>query len=204
LGTPVFFTLVTVKGRPFLLDPGVPELVVEAIDWNAVPRGTCVICYCVMPDHVHVIACNTRKGEDIRDFAAGTKKRCWFLFRDMGLEPPFWQRSYWDEHARACDCLADQVAYVLDNPVKAGLCRRAEDWPYSEHRGFYLPDDERHRRERGPGDRTAVSWGVRCANVPPLHERRGGRTGSRRPDDKTAQARTSRLSMNGITCNAEV
>ncbi len=104
-GVPVFFTLVAAKGRPFLLSGGVPELLVESIDWNAEPRGTCIICYCTMPDHVHLIARNGREDEDIRDFAKGVKLTIWRLFRE------------------------------------AGLCRRAEDWPYSEYRGFYEPDD---------------------------------------------------------------
>ncbi len=149
---PVFFTICATQGREFLLDPGVPALFVEAMDWCAEPRGTCVICYCVMPDHVHLIACNTREGEDLRDFVAAVKKRAWRLFRDAGLTPPFWQRNYWDRHARACVALATQVEYVMMNPCEAGLCQRPEDWPYSEYRGVHVSDDdnERHRRERGP------------------------------------------------------
>ena len=52
--------------------------------------------------------------------------------------------------ARACENLGEQVAYILNNPVRAGLCMRAEEWPYSESRGFYVPDDKGHRPERGP------------------------------------------------------
>ncbi len=151
-GVPVFFTICTAHRREFLLEPGVPEMLVEAMDWNAKPRGTCIVCYCIMPDHVHLIACNTREGEDLRDFVAAVKKRAWRLFRDAGLEPPFWERSYWDRHARACVALEAQVEYVLNNPCKAGLCRRPEEWPYQEYRGFHIPsdDEQRRRRERGP------------------------------------------------------
>ena len=136
LWAPVFFTLTTARKRAFLVSSGTPALVVEALDWNADPRGTHVIAYCVMPDHVHVIACNGREGEDLRHFAKGVKLTSSRLFREAFIEPPFWQRRYWDKHARACDDLGAQIEYVLMNPCRAGLCERPEDWPYSEHRGL--------------------------------------------------------------------
>ena len=117
--------------------PGIPELVVEALDWNAEPRGTQIIAYCIMPDHLHLIVCNEREGEDLRAYVKGVKLTTWRRFREAGLEPPFWQRSYWDKHARACDDLNAQVEYVLMNPCRAGLCERPEEWPYSEYRGFH-------------------------------------------------------------------
>jgi len=150
VGSPVFVTLATAHRRSFLTTPGVPDRFVEAMDWCAAPRGTCVVCYCVMPDHVHLIACSSREDEDLCSFLTAVKKRSWFLFRDAGVEPPYWERSYWDRHARACEDLNDQVAYVLNQPVRAGLCTRAEDWPYSESRGFYVPDAGGHKPERGP------------------------------------------------------
>lgn len=136
VGVPIFFTLNTARKRAILTCPHVPGIIVHALDWNAEPRGTCIICYCIMPDHVHLIAANGREGQDIRDFAKAVKLTTWRLFRKQGLALPFWQRSYWDEHARACDDLDAQVAYVLNNPVEAGLCERPEDWPYAEYRGF--------------------------------------------------------------------
>ena len=142
VGVPVFFTLCTADRREFLLTLGVPELIVESLEWNAAPRGTCVICYCIMPNHVHLIACNTRDGEDIRDYEAAVKKRCWFLFREAGVEPPYWQRSYWDEHAESSLSFDEQVEYVLANPRRKGLCHKDEDWPYLDYRGFYIPNED--------------------------------------------------------------
>jgi len=142
LGAPVFFTLSTAARRPFLTDPPAPYIIAHALDWNTGTRGTCLICYCIMPDHLHFIACNGREGEDIREYVRGVKLTTGRLFREAAVQPPFWERSYWDHHAGACQDLNEQVGYVLQNPVRAGLCRRVEDWPYSGWRGFRGSNDQ--------------------------------------------------------------
>jgi len=42
-----------------------------------------------------------------------------------------WQREYWDRFIRDEQHYQRAVAYVHENPVKAGLVSRAEDWPWS-------------------------------------------------------------------------
>jgi hypothetical protein len=36
------------------------------------------------------------------------------------------------------------VAYIENNPVKAGLCGAAADWPWSSARSRAIGDDEMH------------------------------------------------------------
>jgi putative transposase len=42
-----------------------------------------------------------------------------------------WQREYWDRFIRNERHFWTAVAYIHNNPVKAGLVERAEDWPWS-------------------------------------------------------------------------
>ena len=42
-----------------------------------------------------------------------------------------WQREYYDRYVRDLDHFHDCIAYIRNNPVKAGLCDRPEDWPFS-------------------------------------------------------------------------
>ena len=41
-----------------------------------------------------------------------------------------WQTGCFDRLLRGGESLHEDVGYVEDNPVRAGLVRRAEDWPY--------------------------------------------------------------------------
>ena len=42
-----------------------------------------------------------------------------------------WHRGYWDRHIRDENHFQQTVAYIQQNPVKAGLVARAEDWRWS-------------------------------------------------------------------------
>jgi hypothetical protein len=45
-----------------------------------------------------------------------------------------WQREYWDTFMRDEDQERKAVHYVESNPIKAKVCRLAEDWPFSSAR----------------------------------------------------------------------
>jgi len=46
----------------------------------------------------------------------------------------FWQKEYFDRFIRNPRQFAGTVAYIENNPVKANLCDRPEDWPFSSAR----------------------------------------------------------------------
>jgi REP element-mobilizing transposase RayT len=50
-----------------------------------------------------------------------------------GSSPPprIWHRDYFDRYIRSDEHFNAVVRYIHGNPVKAGLGRRAEDWPWS-------------------------------------------------------------------------
>jgi len=43
----------------------------------------------------------------------------------------FWQKEYFDRYIRNARHYAKAVAYIENNPVKANLCKRVSDWPFS-------------------------------------------------------------------------
>lgn len=44
---------------------------------------------------------------------------------------PVWQRGFFDHVLRSDESYAQKWDYVRENPVRAGLVKRAEDWPYA-------------------------------------------------------------------------
>jgi len=47
-----------------------------------------------------------------------------------------WQRDFFDHRLRDHHELEEKTSYVLMNPVRKGLCERAEDWVW-----VYRPND---------------------------------------------------------------
>jgi REP element-mobilizing transposase RayT len=54
--------------------------------------------------------------------------------RILGRQGPFWHPDYSDRYIRNQEHYQDEVAYIENNPMKAGLCARPEDWPWSSAR----------------------------------------------------------------------
>lgn len=97
---------------------------------HAEATGTVVYAYCVMPDHVHVLL-TPSPTHSVNAFIGQVKnlgqRNAWSL----GVRGAFWQRSFWDHCLRDSECLEDQVDYILDNPVRAGLTTDRESYPFS-------------------------------------------------------------------------
>ena len=84
--------------------------------------------WCVMPNHVHVIA-RMLEGHPldriVKSWKSVTARRINSL---LGSSGALWQREYHDRYIRDQDHLIAARNYVRFNPVKAGWCSRPEDW----------------------------------------------------------------------------
>lgn len=61
------------------------------------------------------------------------------LCRDLSISPPFWQKQFFDHVLRNDESYGDIWAYVRDNPVRAGLVARWEEWNYQGFVDFDVP-----------------------------------------------------------------
>ena len=86
----------------------------------------------VMPNHVHVIVwplAGHTLSEILHSWKSYTSKEANKLLHRGG--ETFWQKESFDHWIRGDAERAQLVAYVENNPVKAGLCKRPEDWKWS-------------------------------------------------------------------------
>lgn len=94
-----------------------------------------LIAWCIMPNHVHVlIEPTTSLPKIVQSWKSFTGR--WGLAHsaELGLgvpAGPFWMREYWDRYIRNESHLHSAVSYITENPVKAGLCGTAGEWPWS-------------------------------------------------------------------------
>lgn len=105
----------------------------EVIAWLLKAReakGFSLYCYCLMPDHMHLVISPSSQGPDVtaivQQFKSATTHKSWSL----GFRGRLWQRSYYDHVARQeADVLA-MCQYVIENPVRAGLAQNHGDYPF--------------------------------------------------------------------------
>lgn len=127
---PVFFvTLCTYRRRKLLATHPVSAAFSQFAFRAYNERNIAVGRYVIMPDHLHLFVC----GPD--DFELGrwigTLKQ--FLAKAIKRKQtdPIWQRGFFDHLLRSDESYGQKWNYVRENPMRAGLVTKAEDWPYA-------------------------------------------------------------------------
>jgi REP element-mobilizing transposase RayT len=118
-------------GRRFLLRPGkVPNMVVGyALARAAVSSGVRVHAFCVMSNHVHLVV--TDPSANLPSFLQSLDGLVARAINSLyGQYDYFWESSGYNATALgSAEDVLDRCAYVLANPVAAGLVRQARRWP---------------------------------------------------------------------------
>ncbi len=128
--SPLWFITFGMHDRKRVLDTAQVHRRFVEFGEEQVVRGTAVGRYIIMPDHLHLfirIGSESRLGATI----GFLKKALSAILARDGIEVPHWQPGFFDHLLRSADSYAEKWAYVRENPVRAGLVERAEDWPYS-------------------------------------------------------------------------
>lgn len=90
-----------------------------------------LLAWCIMPNHVHALAEMVeghRLPDVVHSWKSFTAKEINRLLRREG---EIWMVDYFDRFIRDERHLRAAIDYIHDNPVKAGLVDRAEDWRFS-------------------------------------------------------------------------
>jgi putative transposase len=134
-----FFITCRLLPRRRTLSPLEFATLVRVIDGRRAEHGFLLTAWVFLPDHWHAIfypphpLTISRVMEAIKD---GATKR---INRSRGEAGMLWQprfpsarlRAGFDRALRTVGEYNEKVQYIHLNPVKAGLVKRAEDWPWS-------------------------------------------------------------------------
>ncbi|MGH9747312.1 MAG: transposase [Candidatus Acidiferrales bacterium] len=110
-------------GQCFLANPAVADVVAESLLHFHLKRYL-LYAWCVMPNHVHVLfrlLLANDLAAVLHSWKSYSAKKANRLLLRSG---EFWQREYFDHLVRSEDEFHRLVAYILQNPEKAGL----HDW----------------------------------------------------------------------------
>ena len=88
----------------------------------------------VMPNHVHLLVTPciswslSRIMKDMKSFTSREANKL------LGRRGQFWMEDYFDRYVRDAKHFANAIAYIENNPVKAGLVKTPSEWRFSSAR----------------------------------------------------------------------
>jgi REP element-mobilizing transposase RayT len=88
-----------------------------------------IFAYCLMPAHLHILA-SPQGGANLSTVLGSYESYVTQLAWGYGLIGKLWQRSFYDHILRHNADAQAVIAYILNNPIKAGLVTCWQDWPW--------------------------------------------------------------------------
>lgn len=117
-------------GKCWLRKPEAAKILQDTLLFHADKKYE-LYAWVIMPNHGHVL-CKPINGfslpeiqHSIKSYSANKINQ---LLKRKGQ---FWQEEAFDRYIRDSRHFANTIEYIEDNPVKARLCKSAEDWPFS-------------------------------------------------------------------------
>lgn len=135
------------------------DIMIESFRYSIENKGFQVFAYVIMSNHIHLIA-NSSKGllsETIRDIKKYTSRRIVETIHEINESRKYWilnrfkfnaahlngKQNYqvWTHENHAViiyshDFMKEKIEYVHNNPVRAGIVEKPEDYFYSSARNY--------------------------------------------------------------------
>ena len=110
------------------------ELLGKATQWDIE-----IIAYCYMPDHLHYLTYGVTPIANALTCSTRFRQRSGLVFK-QDRRQRLWQDGYFDRILRDEESTFDVVRYIVNNPVRAGLCRTAADYPFAGSSRYRIED----------------------------------------------------------------
>ena len=124
-----FLTFCTANRRHCFTDRSAVDVVTRQFLRAADGYGFAVAAYCFMPAHVHLLVEGEREGSDCKRFIKAATQYSGFAYSRARRER-LWQRYGFERVLRHEEATSEVIRYIVANPLRAGLARSPEDYPF--------------------------------------------------------------------------
>ena len=124
---PVYFVTFCTWNRQPIPDLRKAQTALEIYALRGIENfGAALGRYVIMPDHIHLFVCGNIEFE-LSKWVAGLKRA---ISNALCAHGKFWQPTFFDHVLRSEESYSEKWEYVCQNPVRAGLVKEPDDWPY--------------------------------------------------------------------------
>jgi REP element-mobilizing transposase RayT len=120
-------------GACYLKEPAIAKLVQDSLLKYDGDRYR-LFAWCVMPNHEHALMARTEDIEISEIMQAHKSFTAHQANKLLERKGRFWMPEPYDRFVRNAEHFYKVLRYIENNLVKAGLCKKASDWPFSSAR----------------------------------------------------------------------
>lgn len=127
-----FITICTAGSRPYFLNEMIAKLLIDELDFRKRANEINLFCYCVMPDHLHILISLTDiYQKSLQNWVAAYKRYISKAAIELFDIKPLWQKNFYEHIVRESESLLKISEYIINNPVRKGLVDEWRNYPFS-------------------------------------------------------------------------
>ena len=132
-GYAYFVTICTKNRVEHFLNDEIAKLVETSINFRIQKNEISVMCYCIMPDHIHMLfSLNENYKYNLSIWISSFKRFISGQVRSKFGIIDFWHLNYYDHIVRTDESLKNIAEYILNNPVRKKIVAHWQSYPYSK------------------------------------------------------------------------
>src|SRR5438067_1903462 len=128
--TPIYFVTTCTNNRRAVLATRSVHTTFVRFAEQGMQRGAWLGAYILMPDHFHAFVGFDDQKIQLAAWMKSLKNTLSKMLRFDGIPGPHWQKGFFDHVLRSEESYEEKWHYVRENPVRAGLVTRRQDWPF--------------------------------------------------------------------------
>ena len=187
-GTSYFVTTKCWQGRSLFRLPEIAEIILETLFVYRDRAAYLLHEFVVMPDHLHLMLTPgpaTSLEKAIQLIKGGSSNR---VHKARNQKMEIWQVGFHDWTIRDYNDWQTKVEYIHENPVRAKLVEKPQDWPYSSASGRFTLDPPPAKFLRLSSGAKAQTASHVTQGLKPLPPKENGSTKQALPQAKAAKA----------------
>ena len=105
-------------------------------------KETAVLAYCLMPNHIHLLVRPSEEETLAKMMQGVTLCYSKYFNRENGRTGRLWECRYYSTVIDGDSYLWTVSKYIENNPVRAGIVKKPEDYPYSSAKAHILRKED--------------------------------------------------------------
>jgi putative transposase len=127
---PMYFVTTCTHARQTVLNSKAVHERLVAFGKEGEAPGAWLGAYVLMPDHLHAFVVIDDERLKLSLWIKSLKNALSKVLREKGIPSPHWQKGFFDHILRSGDSYTAKWQYVRENPVRAGLVKSWDEWPF--------------------------------------------------------------------------
>jgi len=128
-----FITICTADKQNYFWDSRIVKIIKEELEFRKIAKEIRLYCYCIMPDHLHILFSFTDSYQNsLQNWVSAFKRYTARSIRKSFGIKQLWQRNFYDHIIRKEESLLKIAEYIVNNPVRKGIVKDWKDYPHSK------------------------------------------------------------------------